>query len=284
MTALPSEPAWRASIELSPIGVVHSELTERGQTPRQPAAGRGLRGRIELRRGGEFSDAITDLERWSHLWVIFVFHLNDGWRGKVAPPRSATKRGVLSTRSPHRPNPIGMSLVRLERVEGHVLHVVDLDILDGSPVLDIKPYVAYADTADDARDGWLPDDDDAASDPGARCDVGWSERAQSQLAFLEARGCDWLRGRAQDALSLGGAPHAYRRIKPDGDAMRLSIKDFRLRFVQDGRRITIEGITSGYKRKQLQRADAEARAQTPLSVHRAFVAEFEGDGLETPGA
>lgn len=275
MTAAPSDPAHLASIELTPIGVVRSELTERSAAPRQPSAGRGLRGRIELRRGGKFEHAVHDLERWSHIWVIFSFHLNTGWRGKVAPPRSGEKRGVLATRSPHRPNPIGLSLVRLERVEGHVVHVVDLDILDGSPVLDIKPYVTYADTAEGARDGWLPDG--PAADPVAGCEVAWSEDALLQLQFLETRGCDWLRQRAQDVLSLGGAPHPYRRIKPDGDAMRLAVKDFRLRFRQDGERIVIERILTGYKRKQLQQPDAEQRADTPLSVHREFVATFEGE-------
>ena len=272
-----------AGISMSPIGVVRSELYERADAARQPAAARGVVGRIELLPGGEFEHALQDLERWSHLWIIFCFHLNSHWRAKVAPPRSGVRRGVLSTRSPHRPNPIGLSLVRLSRVEGRLLHIVDVDMLDGSPVLDIKPYVAYTDSALDARHGWLPDDPRA--DPIVELPVVWGAHAERQMRWLEARGCAWLRTRAQDALRLGGAPHPYRRIKPDGDAMRLSVKDFRLRFRDDGSCITIERITTGYRRKQLQRPNTKQRAQTPLSVHRDFVAAFGGlEELDTGAA
>ena len=112
-------------------------------------------GRIELFPGRGYEDALDGLAAWEYAWVLFVFHKNveeeRGWKPKVLPPRSDQKRGVFSTRSPHRPNPIGLSAVQIERVDGLVVHVRRLDILDGSPVLDLKPYVAYADALPEAR-------------------------------------------------------------------------------------------------------------------------------------
>src|ERR1700759_3733925 len=118
------------TLTLVPIGVVHSPLHDKQSAPRQPAAARGIEGRIELNASAELEDGLQDLERWSHIWVLFWFHLNDSWNPKVLPPRSTLKRGVFATRSPYRPNPIGMSVLRLLKVEGRVLHVADLDLLD----------------------------------------------------------------------------------------------------------------------------------------------------------
>src|SRR5215510_10989946 len=118
------------SLTLQPIGVVHSPFVERRQAPRQSAAAQDVRGTIELLPGHGFEHALADIERWSHLWVIFWFHLNEGWKPKVLPPRSQRRRGLFATRSPHRPNPLGLSVVKLERVLGLTLEVSALDILD----------------------------------------------------------------------------------------------------------------------------------------------------------
>src|SRR3954466_9327479 len=101
-------------VTLTPIGVARTPFPDRLSAPRQPYAARGVEGTIELFPGHDFEHALLDLDGWDYLWVIFWFHLNHGWRPKVLPPRSAGKRrGVFSTRSPHRPNPIGLSVVRL---------------------------------------------------------------------------------------------------------------------------------------------------------------------------
>jgi tRNA-Thr(GGU) m(6)t(6)A37 methyltransferase TsaA len=103
-----------------------------------------------------FEQALRDLEGFEYIWVIAWLHLNEDWTPTVIPPRGPkVRRGLFATRSPHRPNPIGLSALRLLKVEGRTLHVRGIDLIDGTPVLDVKPYVPYADAFPNAREGWL---------------------------------------------------------------------------------------------------------------------------------
>lgn len=141
---------------------MHSPYKERFGTPRQPTVteqvleDRALDATIELLPGHNFEQALKDLAGFDFIWVVAWLHLNEHWKPTVVPPRGPkVRRGLFATRSPHRPNPIGLSALRLIKVEGRVLHVRGIDLLDGTPVLDIKPYVTYADAFPDARRGWL---------------------------------------------------------------------------------------------------------------------------------
>ncbi|MFC1626182.1 tRNA (N6-threonylcarbamoyladenosine(37)-N6)-methyltransferase TrmO [Pseudomonadota bacterium] len=142
----------------NPIGVVHSPFKERYAAPRQPALGDRVTASIELNSGENLEQAVKDLESFTHIWVIYWMHLNRGWNPTVIPPRGPKeRRGVLATRAPHRPNSIGLSAVRLVGLKGRMLEIETLDMLDGTPVLDIKPYIPYADSIPDASHGWLDD-------------------------------------------------------------------------------------------------------------------------------
>lgn len=257
-----------------PIGIAHTPFSERREAPRQPAAANGACGRIELFPNSNFEHALEDVAGFSHLWLLFWFHGNKGWRPKVLPARSTRRRGLFSTRSPHRPNPIGLSLVELERIEGLTLHVRNVDLLDGSPILDIKPYVAYADLTPNARSGWLrplasPPEQNRACDPEPGFEVCFESAAAKQIRFLQERfGVDLGSAIAQ-VLALGPQPHAYRRIQRTERGFRLAIKAWRADFVVSGRQITVTCISSGYRARQLALDEASA-----LDVHRAFVAEF----------
>lgn len=257
-----------------PIGVIHTPFRERVEAPRQPRAASGVQGTIELLPGQHFEDALADLEGWQYIWVVFWFDRNDGWRPKVLPPRSTRRRGVFSTRTPHRPNPIGLSVLSLDRIEGRVLHVRDVDLLDGTPVLDIKPYVPWTDAIPDARAGWLederipgPESRERPVDPLGSWEVVSSPRAEEQLAFLREAGVE-LETSARQVLALGPHPHAYRRIRLEGDAGTLAVKDWRVRFRVEGRRIEIVSVVTGYRPSQLLDETPER------AVHRAFVARF----------
>jgi tRNA (adenine37-N6)-methyltransferase len=146
------------SIDMRPIGIVHSPYKERFAAPRQPSG--EAQAEIHLLPKQQMRLALQDLDRFSHIWVIYWMHLNQGWNPTVIPPREPrVRRGVLATRAPHRPNRLGLSAVRLLGIEGNVLCVSCLDMLDGTPVLDIKPYIPYSDAIADASNGWLDDTD-----------------------------------------------------------------------------------------------------------------------------
>jgi tRNA-Thr(GGU) m(6)t(6)A37 methyltransferase TsaA len=255
----------RASYLFEPIGVVRSPFHERAAAPRQASAGRDVAGRVELHAGRGYEHALEGLSVWEYVWIVFVFHRNveqgRGWKAKVLPPRSDTKQGVFATRSPHRPNPIGMSAVAVERVEGLAVHVRGLDLLDGTPVLDLKPYVAYADSHPEARAGWLE-----ARDPAATWDVRFGSDASEELEWLRSRGVDLIAA-IRSVLALGPRPHPYRRIREHAGGMRLAIKDWRVDFVVAGTCIDVRRVCTGYRAKDLL-------TEPGLDVHREFVARF----------
>ncbi len=246
------------------IGVVRSPFAERAEAPRQAAVAAGVGARIELFAGHGYEDALSGLEAWEYAWLLFVFHKNvedeRGWKPKVLPPRATEKHGVFATRSPHRPNPIGLSAVRVERVEGLTVHVRDVDLLDGTPVLDLKPYVAYADARPDARSGWLE-----VTDPREPWTVSFADRALAQLAWLRDRGVH-LRAPIEASLALGPQPHAYRRIRKHGAAMRLAFKEWRADFEVQGARIVVQSLASGYRPKQLADGTSPASPERGRSL------------------
>jgi tRNA-Thr(GGU) m(6)t(6)A37 methyltransferase TsaA len=140
-------------IEVTPIGIIHTPFLELEGMPIQPAGAVGVKGTIEVFE--EFRAGLKDLEGFSHIILLYVFHLSKGFNLEVIPFLDNVSRGVFATRAPKRPNPIGISLVQLDAIENGMLHVKDVDILDGTPLLDIKPYVPEFDNRQGVRTGWL---------------------------------------------------------------------------------------------------------------------------------
>jgi tRNA (adenine37-N6)-methyltransferase len=268
------EDAASAVLHCRPIGIVHSPFRERLAAPRQSVSGKETRGRIELFPQRGFEHALSDIESWPYLWVIFWFHLNQGWRPKVLPPRSSRKRGLFATRAPHRPNPIGLSVVKLERVEGLVLHVSALDMLDQTPVLDLKPYVPYADALAGAEGGWLEN----ALDPAPSYAVEFEPEARSALAYLESRWSIELTVSITQSLALGPQQHAYRRIRRREGGYVLAVKEWRAYFRVEERRIAVTAIESGYRPRELA-----TNADAALDPHRDFVARTREPGSAAAG-
>jgi len=140
-------------IRFRPIGVIRSPYTVPEETPIQPVFAAGTPGRVELLE--EYSGGLQDLEGFSHIFLFYVFDRAPAPRLMVRPFLDRKERGVFSTRAPCRPNPLGFSLVRLDRREGPLLHVLDIDVLDGTPLLDIKPFSTRFDAREKTRSGWL---------------------------------------------------------------------------------------------------------------------------------
>jgi len=138
---------------MQPIGIIHSPFKEPAGTPIQSALAEGVEGSVVVFE--EFADGLKDLEGFDRIWLLYQFDRAGPARLVVTPFRDTVPRGVFATRAPCRPNPIGMSAVRLQRIEGNVLHVRDVDILDGTPLLDIKPCVPDFDFLENVRIGWL---------------------------------------------------------------------------------------------------------------------------------
>jgi tRNA-Thr(GGU) m(6)t(6)A37 methyltransferase TsaA len=140
-------------IRYRPIGVIHSPFKETKGMPIQPAGARGVAGTVEVIP--ECGDGLKDLEGFSHIFLLYHFHLSQGYSLMVKPYLDDSLRGVFATRAPRRPNAIGISVVRLVEIDGCTLHIEDLDIVDSTPVLDIKPYVPEFDSREAERTGWL---------------------------------------------------------------------------------------------------------------------------------
>jgi tRNA-Thr(GGU) m(6)t(6)A37 methyltransferase TsaA len=140
-------------IEFKPIGSIHTPFTTPENMPIQPAGAAGVHGTVEIFE--EYLAGLKDLDGFSHIILLYHFHRSQGFSLQVVPFMDTRSRGIFATRAPKRPNPIGLSVVTLDRIESGVLHVQNVDMLDGTPLLDIKPYVPEFDSPTDIRTGWL---------------------------------------------------------------------------------------------------------------------------------
>lgn len=140
-------------MEVRPIGIIHSPFKEAAGTPIQPVFAKGSEGTVEVYP--EYQEGLADLDGFERIWLVFWLDRAAPYKLKVKPYMDDTIRGLFSTRAPSRPNSIGMSCVKLLGVEGNVLRVAEIDALDGTPLLDIKPYVGKVDCFDVKRSGWL---------------------------------------------------------------------------------------------------------------------------------
>ena len=140
-------------IRYRPIGIIYTPFKKPKGTPIQPTAAKGVNGKVEV--FPEYAEGLKDLDGFSHIILIYHFHLSKKFSLKVKPFMDDQMRGVFATRAPSRPNPIGISVVRLIKIEGNILHIQDVDIVDGTPLLDIKPYVPEFDVRVVDRVGWL---------------------------------------------------------------------------------------------------------------------------------
>ncbi len=142
-----------SEITYKPIGVVHSPFKKPKGTPIQPLGATGIVGTVEV--FPEYAEGLQDLDGFSHITLIYHFHLSQKSSLKAKPYMDDKAHGIFAIRAPSRPNPIGISTVRLVKIDENVLHIQDVDIVDGTPVLDIKPYVPEFDARDAERIGWL---------------------------------------------------------------------------------------------------------------------------------
>ncbi|SFR51627.1 tRNA-Thr(GGU) m(6)t(6)A37 methyltransferase TsaA [Marinobacter daqiaonensis] len=230
----PSRPAVEA-LTLTPIAITRSCFRDKFGVPRQPGLTRNAWADLLIQPPFNREDAFRGLETCTHLWLTFQFHeaVRAEWRPVVRPPRLGGNRkvGVFASRSPFRPNSLGLSVVRNEglayRDEQLVLRIRDHDLIDGTPILDIKPYLPFADAIADARVGW------AGDEAPERLPVRFSEEAETQVAALPAADYPDLRGLIEDIASYDPRP-SFRRGRADEDRVYgAHLYDLNVRFQFD---------------------------------------------------
>lgn len=148
-------------IELDPIGKIHSPFKAREGMPIQPTGANGVQGSVEI--FDPFKEGLKDLDGFSHIILLYAFDRSKDYDLQVIPFMDDTLRGVFATRAPKRPNPIGISIVKLDRIENDTLYIQNIDVLDGTPLLDIKPYVPDFDRPENVRSGWVEQSKDKVS-------------------------------------------------------------------------------------------------------------------------
>jgi tRNA-Thr(GGU) m(6)t(6)A37 methyltransferase TsaA len=140
-------------IRFLPIGTIHSPFKETSKMPIQPRGALGIEGHVELKP--KYQDGLRDLDGFSHIILLYHFHRASGYHLTIKPFLDHENRGLFATRAPQRPNQIGLSVVQLVRIEANIIQIKNIDILDGTPLLDIKPYIPEFDAVSDVRIGWL---------------------------------------------------------------------------------------------------------------------------------
>ena len=206
-------PELYAELTLRPIGYLRTQKQVKFQALHQPPDLPSERNTLELLPGCGYEQALLDLAGFSRVWLLWWFHLNPGWRPLILPPRGpAQRRGVFATRSPHRPNPLGMTPVPLFGIRGRQLILGACDLVDGTPIFDLKPYYAPYDSFPDATGGWISDVE-AALKVSPQFTVDFSALALAQAEWLWTGWQIDFRPRMIELLARDPSPHRTRRIR-----------------------------------------------------------------------
>ena len=257
------------TLTLHPIGTIHTPYKDKYEAPRQPGGDdETVIGTIELFPNQNFEQATDDLKGFEYIWILFWFSENADWKPKVLPPRGRTKRGVFATRSPHRPNPIGMSICKLIDVNGRFIRIENPDMLDGTPILDVKPYLPDIEAIPDAKYGWIEEVEKEGIQFGVEC----SELAERQVEwFRKTYDADFI-DQAIRILSFDPFPHPYRRIEQyDGDRFVIARKSWRIIFTVKDSTVVIERVLSGYPFEALSSGKKIHERDVHLQFHQRWM-------------
>ena len=262
-------------MQVTPIGTFYGDAVYKYDAPRQGRLFAGHPGRIVLNAGQNFEMALRDLEGFERIWVIFQFHENEGWRPTTrppVPPRGRDRVGTFASRSPYRPNPIGLSCVRLLKIDGLALYVDEADLLNGTPVLDIKPYIPMADAFPEAKAGWVEEQE------GDLWTVLADAPFDAQNRWIAEHSDFDLESFARVQLSRGNFSRdvfdsSRRRLTIDESTHTgvLAYRTFRIHFRYDetSRRVILKQISSGYTDEELKIGSDDKFGDKEL--HREFV-------------
>lgn len=251
-------------LALKPIGFIQSKQTEPYQASRQPDV-LSEPAILKLQPGFNFEQALQDLNGCSHIWLIFGFHKNENWKPLVQTPRSDRKIGVFATRAPYRPNPIGLSCVELISVNGLQLQIGPNDLLDGTPIYDIKPYHPESDRIDNSKIDWL---DQSLT---KKMSISISPSAEAELDYLEIHGLAEVRAFLLRQLEYDPTNSAKKRVQPNNHFWTLSYRTWRIDFILTDDSVGVMAIRSGYTVEELQSLDDP---YSDKQIHKKFNSQF----------
>ena len=246
------------SLTLTPIGFIRTPKCVKFQAGHQPLPGDEDENVLELLPGNNYEQALIDIEGFERIWLLWWFHRNPNWRPQVIPPRGPQKRrGLFSTRSPHRPNALGMTPVRLLGMEGLCLRLGPCDLVDGTPVFDIKPYVPSYDSFPDSAAGWIDEVDRAEALPPAYS-VLLCPLALEQAQWLKSSWDIDFTPRLEELLSRDPSIHRTRRITRRAGGLRvIACGAWRAVFTVEEQAVRIHSLEPGYPMSFLVREGYE---------------------------
>jgi tRNA-Thr(GGU) m(6)t(6)A37 methyltransferase TsaA len=235
------------SLTLKPIGFIRTQKQVKFQALHQPSEVEPERNLLELLPDCGYESALQDLAGFSRVWLLWWFHRNKTWRPLVLPPRGpAQRRGLFATRSPHRPNPLGLTPVQLLGVDGRKLILGACDLVDGTPIFDIKPYIAAYDAFPEAGGGWTDEVESALNVP-PQFSVCLSPLAETQAEWLRANWQIDFRPRLFELLTRDPTPHRTRRIRRRGGAkFVIGCGAWRAIFSVEKKTVNVLALETGY--------------------------------------
>ncbi len=252
-----------AEFIIQPIGIYHSKIKFPYEAGRQADHHHG-EGTIELFADLQVEQSCLYLDTFSHLWVIFQFHQNKEWKAMTLPPRGDHKVGVFASRSPYRPNFIGMSAVQLISIKGRMITVFGADLIDQTPIIDIKPYLPYSDSIPDANSGWL--------NLNEKYQIEFSKKANDQIEFFKSMDLVGIESFIWHQLEYEPTNDRKKRVKSISDNFyQISYRTWRIDFKIQNKNICIEQIRSGYTLIEL---DDSADKYLDKQLHRMFLNTF----------
>jgi tRNA (adenine37-N6)-methyltransferase len=252
-----------AEITFSPIGFFSSAQIEPYQAARQPDKN-SMPGIIKLNSGHNFEQALIDLDGCTHIWIIYHFHKNEHWKPMVLTPRSEKKIGVFATRAPYRPNPIGMTVVKLEKIEGLNIFVGPNDLLNQTPILDIKPYHPESDLIQNSSLKWL-------NQNTKKYKINFSPLATSQIDFLNSNGLSELKTFILRQLEYDPINADKKRVSENTGYWTLSYRTWRVDFILVDTTASVVGIRSGYTEDDFKKNEDP---YTDKDLHQKFNINF----------
>ncbi len=252
-------------IEFEPIGYMKCERSYHEEQPRQGNLSES-QGYIELINGHNYEQGLKNLDGFSRIWVIYVFHQNKTWRPLANPPRTDGKgrKGVFATRSPYRPNQIGISCVKLLSINKNKIYVADIDLLNNTPILDIKPYIPEYDSFPESKIGWM---ENIIEDVYR---IEYSERANEKLNFLKQQKIE-LKGVIESQLGHDIFDKSRNKYIKSEEGYVLRFKSWRIIFDVIDKKVTIKDINSIYSDFSVLLGNDTER---DLMIHQLFSKRF----------